>query len=59
MSHSVSCAMCGREVDDSDTVELPNGTVCVNPCYEWLDRMIEESEEIEIELEFDDEEEFG
>lgn len=57
MSHSLSCVMCGREVDDSETVEMPNGAVCADPCYAWLEQMIEESEDIEIELEF--EEEFG
>lgn len=45
MSRSVSCALCGREVDNQDTVEMPNGPVCMHPCYEWLERMIEEANE--------------
>lgn len=62
MSRSVSCALCGREVDDSETVEMPNGMVCLDPCYLWLERMIEESEDAEETIEFDDdddEDEYG
>lgn len=53
MSKSVSCALCGREVDDGDTVIMPNGNVCDDPCYTWLERMIEEAAE-EEELDIDD-----
>ncbi len=47
MSREITCALCGRPVDDQDTVEMPNGPICMHPCYEWLERMIEESGEID------------
>jgi len=55
MSKTLSCALCGRQVDDADTVEMPNGKICADPCYEWLERMIDESEEMEESIFFDDE----
>lgn len=42
MSKTVTCAMCGNQVDDSDTVEMPNGDICDDPCYTWLEQMMEE-----------------
>jgi hypothetical protein len=47
MSREVTCVLCGRPVDDRDTVEMPNGPTCQRPCYEWLERMMDEVEEIE------------
>jgi hypothetical protein len=62
MSRSVSCALCGREVDDADCVPMPTGLVCADPCYEWLERMMEEAEELdgdeEIIVVFEPEEEW-
>lgn len=49
---SVTCVLCGGEVDDADTVEMPNGLYCV-PCYKWLESLIEEGvENDEIEIEY-------
>jgi hypothetical protein len=48
--------MCGRQVDDSDTVEMPNGLICLDPCYMWLERMMDEAEEMEEEIFFEDDE---
>ena len=53
MSRTISCVMCGRQVDDADTVEMPNGPTCMNPCYEWLERMMDEAEEFEEVILFD------
>lgn len=48
--------MCGGEVDDADAVEMPNGLMCLDPCYKWLETMIEEAEdEDEYEYEMEDE----
>ncbi len=47
MSREVTCALCGRPVDDSECVELPNGLTCLDPCYRWLDRMMDEVQEEE------------
>lgn len=41
---TVTCVMHGGPVDDGDTLEMPNGPVCVD-CYAWLERMIEEGNE--------------
>lgn len=41
MSRDVTCALCGRPVDDRDTIEMPNGLTCKS-CYEWLERMMDE-----------------
>jgi hypothetical protein len=48
-------------VDDSDTVEMPNGPMCLDPCYLWLETMMEDEDyddddeyEIVIEFEVDD-----
>lgn len=46
MSVTVTCAMCGGPVDDADTVEMPNGPVCVDPCYTWLEQMMDQAEEM-------------
>lgn len=54
MSKPVTCNTCGRMVDDSDTVEMPNGYVCDDPCYRWLERLMEEAEEVEEVIDFDD-----
>ena len=56
VSRSVTCAMCGREVDNSETVEMPNGLICADPCYAWLEQMMEQIvDDEEIEFEDDDE----
>lgn len=67
MSRDVTCAMCGRPVDDSETTEMPNGRICDDPCYKWLEQMMDEITEdrnddditfIDLdELEGDDEDE--
>lgn len=44
MSRPITCVLCGREVDNSETVILPNGLAC-DKCYEWLEQMIEETED--------------
>lgn len=44
MSKTITCVMCGSPVDDADTVHMPNGQMCIDPCYLWLERMIEEAE---------------
>lgn len=45
MSKQVTCSLCGRPVDDQDTVEMPNGPMCTDPCYTWLEDMIDEETE--------------
>lgn len=42
MSKTITCVMCGAPVDDADTVHMPNGQMCVDPCYVWLEKMIDE-----------------
>lgn len=42
MSNTVTCAMCGTMVDLADTVEMPNGNICDDPCYKWLESMMDE-----------------
>lgn len=65
MSKPITCAMCGTMVDDSDTVPMPNGAMCLDPCYLWLERMMDEDDpyddddEIEIIFVFEGEEETG
>lgn len=54
MSKTITCAMCGSPVDDADTVHMPNGQMCIDPCYLWLEKMIEEAES-DTEDEDDDE----
>ena len=53
---TISCVMCGRQVDDADTVPMPNGPTCLDPCYLWLERMMDEAEEYEEEIFFEDDE---
>lgn len=43
----ISCALCGRMVDDSETVDMPVGPVCDDPCYKWLEDMMEQATEID------------
>lgn len=63
MSNQVTCAMCGIPVDEFDTVEMPNGMLCLDPCYLWLEAMMDEIEPDDDEdvqiiwFEFDDEDE--
>lgn len=53
MSTPITCALCGREVDDSDVTEMPNGMVCDDPCYKWLETMMDEAQEVdELDIEF-------
>lgn len=47
MSKPVTCCLCGNQVDDFDTVEMPNGLMCLDPCYVWLEAMMGEEEEEE------------
>lgn len=62
MSKPVTCTLCAGPVDDADTVPMPNGPMCLDPCYLWLERMMDEDfeeddEEFEVvvfELEDDD-----
>lgn len=42
MSKPITCAMCGTMVDDADTVDMPNGAMCLDPCYMWLEMMMED-----------------
>lgn len=44
MSRETTCALCGRPVDDSQTIEMPNGIICTDPCYKWLESMMEQGE---------------
>ena len=39
--YSVTCVIHLGEVDQSDTIELPNGPVCTR-CYEWMENLIDE-----------------
>lgn len=60
MANQVTCALCGGPVDDADTVPMPNGPMCLDPCYFWLERMlddepVEEDEEFEIVVFIDEE----
>lgn len=55
MSRPVTCCLCLTQVDDADTVEMPNGRMCLDPCYLWVERMIEEEEGDEDD---EDEDEF-
>lgn len=64
MSNQVTCAMCGIPVDEFDTVEMPNGQLCLDPCYLWLEAMMDEiepdddDEDVQIIwFEFDDDDE--
>lgn len=62
MSRQVTCAMCGRPVDNSETVEMPNGSICDDPCYKWLEQMMDEiNDDPDIQVDFieveDDEDE--
>lgn len=45
MSKPVTCTLCGGEVDDADAVEMPNGMMCLDPCYKWLEDMMEDAED--------------
>ena len=55
MSKTVTCVLCGNATDNSDTVILPNGLACL-ACYEWLERMIEETEDDDEYIIFDHDE---
>ena len=65
MSNQVTCAMCGIPVDEFDTVEMPNGPMCLDPCYLWLEAMMDDiepddddDEDVQIIwFEFDDDDE--
>lgn len=46
MSRPITCTLCGNMVDDSDTVMMPNGAMCFDPCYIWLERIMDEEDEI-------------
>lgn len=41
--HSVTCCVCGGEVDITDTVELPHGPVC-SRCYEWMEGLLDDDD---------------
>lgn len=41
----VTCVLCGGMVDDAEVVEMPNGPMCADPCYAWVERMIDEAQE--------------
>lgn len=45
MSRETTCALCGRPVDDSQTIEMPNGIICIDPCYKWLESMMEQADD--------------
>lgn len=45
--------MCGGEVDNADAVVMPNGYMCLDPCYKWLEEMMEEAEEEGDEEDFE------
>lgn len=45
MSYTVTCSICGRPVDDADCVELPVGLVCNEPCYVWLESMMDQADD--------------
>lgn len=45
MSKPVTCCLCGNQVDDFDTVQMPNGLMCLDPCYIWLEAMMEQDGE--------------
>lgn len=60
----MTCAMCGIPVDEFDAVEMPNGPMCLDPCYLWLEAMMDEiepdddDEDVQIIwFEFDDDDE--
>lgn len=44
MSKPITCAMCGTMVDDADTVPMPNGAMCFDPCYLWLESMMDDDD---------------
>ena len=44
MSKPITCALCGTMVDDADTVDMPSGAMCLDPCYLWLEAMMDEAE---------------
>lgn len=52
---TITCVQCGRPVDIHDTVELPNGLTCLDPCYAWLEKMAEEVD-LDEGVEYDDDE---
>lgn len=47
MSKPITCALCGGEVDDADAVMMPNGPMCLDPCYLWIEKMMDEAEPVE------------
>lgn len=54
MSKPVTCALCGGEVDDADAVVMPGGFMCMDPCYKWLEEMMEDEEDGDEAYEFED-----
>lgn len=52
MSKPITCALCGGMVDDADAVDMPNGAMCLDPCYLWLESMMED-EDYDEDDEFD------
>lgn len=52
MSKTVTCSLCGGPVDDADTVEMPNGPMCMQ-CYEWIEGLMDEADEDEEQDEFE------
>ena len=56
VSKPITCAMCGGEVDNADAIEMPNGMMCLDPCYKWLESMMEEAEDDETEIEWEEDE---
>lgn len=49
MSRDITCVTCGRPVDNSETIQMPHGLVCLDPCYSWLEQMMDEINEDEDE----------
>lgn len=43
----VTCVLCHGPVEEVDTVDMPNGPVCDDPCYKWLEQMMDEIMETE------------
>lgn len=61
MSKPVTCTLCGGQVDDADAVPMPNGPMCLDPCYFWLEALMEQTDdedddEFEVTIIWEDEE---
>ena len=52
MSKPVTCALCGTMVDDADTVDMPAGAMCLDPCYLWLEAMMDDAEPTGMTIRF-------